>query len=104
MKCCKCDKAEATIKYKQIENGVIKDYEVCKNCYANQNNVKYNLAKVASKIKGSNENTKQKACDFCGRTFDEIKNTAYVGCNYCYVTFSEELGEIIKKYHNIKTK
>lgn len=104
MQCCKCGNAEATIKYKQIVNGVIKDYEVCKNCYANQNNVKYNLAKVSSKLQNLNSNHKQNVCEFCGRTFEEIKNTAYVGCNHCYVTFKEELGEIIKKYHNIKSK
>ena len=104
MQCCKCGKAEATIKYKQIINGVIKDNEVCKNCYANQNNVKYNLAKVAAKLENPCANKKQTTCEVCGRTFEEIKNTAYVGCNYCYVTFCDELGEIIKKYHNIKSK
>ncbi len=103
MLCCKCGKTEATIKFKQIVNGVIKDYEVCKNCYAKQNNVKYNVAKVSTKLQSNFKNS-QKTCEFCGRTFEEIKNTAYVGCNYCYVTFKEELNQIIEKYHNIKSK
>ena len=103
MQCCKCGKNPATIKYKQIVNGVIKDYEVCKNCYAKQNNVKYNVAMVSRKLQTTLTDSK-KECAFCGRTLEEIKNTAYVGCNYCYVTFKDELTEIINKYHNIKIK
>ena len=103
MICSECGINQATVTYKHINNGVIDNKNVCRNCYDKQNQTyEYNKAKISTKLNSYKDVPSVKTCDFCGRSLQEIKSTAYVGCEYCYKTFKKELYNIIENYHNVK--
>lgn len=103
MLCEKCGINHATTHIKTVVNGVIKEYNLCSACAANEGYSTNGLASVLASMFGEISNVElskyQTKCSICGRTFSDIAKTGKVGCSECYDTFYDQLLPYLKKVH-----
>ena len=101
MKCERCGKKEATVKYYENINGEKRELHLCSNC-ANSIGIT-DFGSVFSPLFLSIPDylfEKEKIyCDTCGYKFDDYANTGFLGCPDCYDTFSDKLDDILYKLH-----
>ena len=99
MKCQKCGKYEATIKYSENVNGNKKSFNLCYDCYKNLKFSSFSnvfspmLFDIPEFIEEKNR------CDVCNSTFDDYANTGLFGCPNCYNVFENKLDKIFLKIH-----
>ena len=113
MKCERCGKNEANVKYTQIINGIKEKLSLCEKC-ANDlgiGNVSFNMPIDFSNffgefLEGDITNTfpnmkfnTQNTCEKCGMTFEEFANTGKFGCDNCYEIFTNKIDRILKGVH-----
>lgn len=103
MLCEKCGKNHATTHIKTVVNGVVKEYNLCAYCAANEgyttNSLAGMLASMFGEISNSELTKHQTKCNVCGSTFSDIAKTGKVGCSECYNTFYDELLPYLKRVH-----
>lgn len=111
MKCQKCGKHEANVKYTQIINGIKKEMNLCDNCAHKLGitqdfsfNIPMDFKSLIGDFFGEYENnfipslisSKTLECKNCHMIYDEFINTGKFGCEECYEIFSEKIDPIIK--------
>jgi len=106
MKCEKCGKYEATTHIRSVINGVVREYNLCSECAANEgyssathNSLAGMLASMFNEFVpgGIAENTVR--CPVCGAAFSDIAKSGKVGCADCYKTFQSDLLPYLKRVH-----
>lgn len=113
MLCDNCGKREANIRYTENINGKIKEMHLCEECSKKlgiMNKMDFNISTNFPSFFGSfledfeelnsmpifNE-LKEKVCDSCNTSFEDIINTGKLGCPNCYDVFSDRLDPILKR-------
>lgn len=103
MLCEKCGINHATTHIKTVVNGVIKEYNLCSACAANEGYSTNGLAGVLASMFGEISNVElskyQTKCSVCGRTFSDIAKTGKAGCSECYNTFYDQFLPYLKRVH-----
>ena len=113
MLCDNCGKREANIRYTENINGKIKEMHLCEECSKKlgiMNKMDFNISTNFPSFFGSfledfeelnsmpifNE-LKEKVCDSCNTSFEDIISTGKLGCPNCYDVFSDRLDPILKR-------
>ena len=111
MKCQKCGKHEANVKYTQIINGVKKEMNLCESCAHKLGitqdfsfNIPMDFKSLIGDFFGEYENnfvpslisSKSLECKNCNMIYEEFLNTGKFGCGECYEIFSDKIDPIIK--------
>jgi protein arginine kinase activator len=105
MKCESCKSNDATVRVKQVADGLVKEVNLCAAC-AEQNGLK-SPAAMADFFFGagspvpvrSEERGPQKSCPVCHMREGDYQKTNRLGCESCYETFSEQLIPLVDNMH-----
>lgn len=81
--CSKCQR-DACIEYKEIKDGTIHCYSMCKNC-------PYLKEKMLEESKTACVFSPKAKCQHCGQTAEEFQVSLTLGCASCVDTFSDLL-------------
>ncbi len=106
MFCEKCGKNEATTHIRSVINGVVREYNLCPNCAAQEgyssgghNSLAGMLASMFGEFVPNSIAGTQVKCPVCSASFSDIAKTGKVGCASCYKTFENELLPYLKRVH-----
>lgn len=97
MKCEICDGSDATVHFKQICNGKVKEMYVCETCAAENGFDLESPLSMPEFLFGpafqseQPEQTEEKACPVCGMSGKDFKKRSLLGCPVCYDTFADAL-------------
>lgn len=114
MLCELCNKREAAVLIKKVENGKKIEHYLCEKCASQISQPGINIDKVQEDIFSSisdmlagfsslgdyetePDKITSKKCPGCKLTFKKFQNTGRFGCWKCYETFSDELGPLLKR-------
>ena len=110
MKCEKCGKNEANVRYTEIINGSRKEIRVCEKCAKEMgiDNVGFDMPFSFSNIFSDffeepsigllpNLKKENTICKTCDDTFNTLLNTGLLGCEDCYSEFESKLDPLLKK-------
>jgi protein-arginine kinase activator protein McsA len=93
MDCSKC-KRKAEVFYKEMQNGEVNSYKMCKSCPLLK--AKLDNETESKENQSSIFNSCEKTCPVCGLRGDEFTITLTLGCEQCAETFKDILsGEIV---------
>ena len=92
MECNKC-KRKAIVHYKEMQNGKINCYQMCKSCPLLKS--KLHLDQTQSQQTSSMFTKPNTNCPVCGLSDEEFIITLTLGCDTCVETFKEILSEEI---------
>lgn len=109
MKCQNCD-AEATIFYKEVVGGQLREIQLCEACAAEKG---FHLVIEQSKLNIANqfiwmaENLYPESankvgavqCPGCGLRYSQFARTGRLGCEGCYGAFEVQLRQILRRVH-----
>lgn len=106
MKCEICKIKEATVHFKQVDSGDIREMYVCEECAAKNGfdpespmsltDFLFGVGMQAEPVLGG-EDTK---CQVCGMARSEFMKKTRLGCESCYDVFKSELEPMIEAMHN----
>lgn len=115
MLCENCNKREANVRYSENINGIKKELHLCEECSKKlgiTDKMDFRIPSLDfSNLFGSfledfssspefipllNE-VKQKKCESCNSSFDDIINSGRYGCANCYDVFEDRMDPILKK-------
>ena len=106
MLCDKCKKNPAVRYIKTIVNGVVREYNLCEECAANEGYSSIAGTAFSSMLAsffGENLLThslqNETHCPKCNKTFSQIAKSGKLGCSECYNTFKSDLLPYIKRVH-----
>ena len=115
MKCEKCNKNDATVKYTEIINGNKREMHLCEKCSHELgiDNINYSMPIDFSSFFGGLledsykqedfiplfQEIKQLKCNNCNTTYDEFINNGKFGCEECYNVFSNKIDLLLKRLH-----
>lgn len=110
MLCQRCHKNVATVHYREIMNGVTRDYYFCPSC-ANQGvgamdkGQSIGIDEILAGLMGLQQNKEELRCPKCNLTYSEFKKIGKVGCEKCYDVFAKKLEPVLKQLHgNVQYK
>lgn len=109
MKCQNCD-AEATIFYKEVIEGQLREMQLCESCAAEKGFhlvVEQNKLNIASQFIWMAENLYPESaakvgavqCSSCGLRYSHFARTGRLGCAGCYSAFDAQLRQILRRVH-----
>ena len=105
MKCELCNEKEATVHFKQVLEGSVKEIFVCESCAAGKGfNVQSPLS-LANLLFGPGQPAEprpaaaDRRCRSCGLRASELRKISRLGCAECYDAFADELGGIVAGMH-----
>lgn len=109
MLCDNCKKRESVISYTRINNDEVEEVHLCQVCaeekfkkefqgYQNiipqlENALKNIFKFTANPSKDEEDDIR---CEYCGRSFRELKNTGVLGCPKCYDSFGSEIKSYLR--------
>ena len=111
MKCEKCGKFDATVKYIEIINGKKTQQNLCKNCADNNGSIfsepeifdfgfdSFFQSFLNSPNHKAATSSPYTLCKTCGSSISDIQKNGRLGCNDCYRTFREYLLKPLKEIH-----
>ena len=102
MLCEKCGKNHATTHIKTVVNGIVREYNLCSACAAQNGYASNSITGMLASMLGDMTSTRlqnQKTCQVCGATFSDIAHNDKMGCSECYNTFKEEVLPYLKRVH-----
>lgn len=102
MLCEKCGKNHATTHIKTVVNGIVREYNLCSACAAQNGYASNSITGMLASMLGDmapNRLQNQKTCQVCGATFSDIAHNGKMGCSECYNTFKEEILPYLKRVH-----
>lgn len=103
MLCEKCGKNHATTHIKTVVNGVVREYNLCDYCAAQQgyqtNSLAGMLASMFGDITKNGALAQKVQCPICGAFFSDIAKNGKVGCSECYTAFYDQLLPYLKRVH-----
>lgn len=114
MKCQKCGKNNANVRYTEIINGVKKEYILCEECaekYGFNQKMNFDIPMNFGSLFGeffdeynsrpnllnSFSDVREIKCKKCGTTYNDFIESGKFGCENCYSVFSNRLDGVLKK-------
>jgi protein arginine kinase activator len=109
MKCQNCE-AEATIFYKEVVDGQMREMQLCESCAAEKGFhlvVEQNKLNIANQFIWMAENLYPEStakvgavqCPSCGVRYSQFARTGRLGCAGCYSAFEVQLRQILRRVH-----
>ena len=109
MKCLNCD-AEATIFFKEVVDGQLREIRLCEACAAEKGfhlAVEQNKLTIANQFIWMAENLYPESaakvgavqCASCGISYSQFARTGRLGCADCYGAFEAQLKQILRRVH-----
>jgi protein arginine kinase activator len=109
MKCQNCD-AEATVFYKEVVDGQMREMQLCESCAAEKGFhlvVEQNKLNIANQFIWMAENLYPESaakvgavqCASCGLRYSQFARTGRLGCADCYAAFDVQLRQILRRVH-----
>ena len=109
MKCLNCD-AEATIFFKEVVDGQLREIRLCEACAAEKGfhlAVEQNKLTIANQFIWMAENLYPESaakvgavqCPSCGIRYSQFARTGRLGCAECYGAFEAQLKPILRRVH-----
>jgi protein arginine kinase activator len=109
MKCQNCD-AEATIFFKEVVDGQLREIHLCETCAAEKGfhlAVEQNKLTIANQFIWMAENLYPESaskvgtvqCPSCGIRYSQFARTGRLGCADCYGAFETQLKQILRRIH-----
>ena len=109
MKCLHCD-AEATIFFKEVVDGQLREIRLCEACAAEKGfhlAVEQNKLTIANQFIWMAENLYPESaakvgavqCPSCGIRYGQFARTGRLGCADCYGAFEAQLKQILRRVH-----
>ena len=111
MKCDKCKKNIANVKYTQIINGEKEELNLCEQCAQGMGINNFSMpinfsdffgeflqSDISNAFSESNYHIESR-CKKCGMTFEEFASIGKFGCDNCYAVFNEKIDRILKGIH-----
>jgi len=105
MKCELCNSAEASVHFKQVVDGDVRELYVCQECAAkNGFDVQSPMALTdflfgMGLSEDESDPASEKTCPSCGMTLNQFRKMSRLGCARCYETFSEQLEPYLLAMH-----
>lgn len=102
VKCEICEANEASVHFKQVCNGQIKEMYVCEDCAAENGFDLQSPLSMPDFLFGAGlqpekqESSAEKTCLVCGTTGKDFKKRSLLGCPSCYETFADELAPYLR--------
>ncbi len=109
MKCQNCD-AEATIFFKEVVDGKLREIHFCETCAAEKGFhlvIEQNKLSIANQFIWMAENLYPESaakvgsvqCAACGLKYSQFARTGRLGCAECYGAFEVQLRQILRRIH-----
>lgn len=102
MKCELCKEQEATVHFKQVTGGDVRELWICRACAEHQGLDLQSPASLTDFFFGTQPAAAAPAarepdlqCAGCGMKLSEFRKLSRLGCARCYETFAEELDEVM---------
>lgn len=92
MECSKC-KRKAEVYYKEMQDGEINSFKMCKSCPLLQEKLYTSEGLEDAPASESVFDSKKKNCPVCGLSADEFTITLTLGCDTCAKTFKDILSK-----------
>jgi protein arginine kinase activator len=110
MKCQNCDDAEATIHFKEVVDGDLREIHLCEACAAEKGFhlvLEQNKLSIATQFIWMAENLYPESsakvgavrCAECGLRYSQFTRTGRLGCPECYRAFDAQLQQILRRVH-----
>jgi protein arginine kinase activator len=113
MECQFCKANEATIHFKQVMNGAVKELAMCMECAAERGfnpEAPAGLTDFLFSISGKDgpqaaTHAEDVSCPSCHMHYGDFRKTSRLGCPACYGAFASDLGGVIasmqrgRRYH-----
>jgi len=105
MKCEICKQNEATVHFKQVSNGAVREMYVCKDCAAENGFDVHSPMALTDFLFGVGMSAHveaegdDKACPSCRLRRSEYRKSSRLGCELCYETFADELSPLVAAMH-----
>ncbi len=110
MKCQNCHESEATIHFKEVAEGLLREIHLCENCAAEKGFhlvIEQNKLSIVNQFIWMAENLYPEnaskvgavQCDRCGLRFSQFARTGRLGCADCYTAFSAHLPQVLRRVH-----
>ena len=101
MKCEICKAGEATVHFKQVCNGSVKELYACEKCAAQNGFDAQSPLSMTDLLFGTRDQADkapapEKTCPVCGMRRRDFRKTQRLGCAACYETFAEELAPLLR--------
>ncbi len=109
MKCQNCD-AEATIYFKEVIDGQLREIHLCESCAAEKGFhlvIEQNKLSIANQFIWMAENLYPESaakvggvqCPSCGLRYSQFARTGRLGCPACYKAFDAQMKQILRRVH-----
>jgi protein arginine kinase activator len=109
MKCQNCE-AEATIYFKEVVDGQLREIHLCESCAAEKGfhlMIEQNKLSIANQFIWMAENlypesaakVGQVQCPTCGLRYSQFARTGRLGCPDCYKAFNVQMRQILRRVH-----
>ncbi|MBL7076690.1 MAG: UvrB/UvrC motif-containing protein [Kiritimatiellae bacterium] len=102
MKCEICECREASVHFKQVCNGQVREMYVCEECAAENGFDLQSPLSMPDFLFGAGlqeekrDATSEKTCLICGTTGKDFKKRSLLGCPSCYEAFADELSPYLR--------
>jgi len=103
MLCDDCKNRAATIHYKEMLYGKIKEYHLCEECAHKRGltTKKLSPTEVLKKLlQEKNDSDQEVLCPGCYTSLAEFKKSGRFGCSKCLTTLQPYIKDMIKQIHN----
>ncbi len=105
VKCEICEKNDASVHFKQVVDGDVRELYVCPEC-ASENGFDVQSPMAMTDFlfglgmpEAQPDGTLEKTCPSCGLTLGSFRKSTRLGCSRCYQTFSEEIEPLLYAMH-----
>ena len=103
MKCERCNRREAAVKYIEVEEGVKRSRWLCEECAAEEGAQPPAPADEGTAgldvFLAAEEEPVVPPCERCGAELQQLHDHGMLGCPHCYVHFREQLVPLLRRYH-----
>ena len=114
MKCQNCGEADATIHFKEVVDGNLREIHLCETCAEEKGFhlvVEQNKLSLATQFIWMAENLYPEGaakmgavqCETCGLRYSHFTRTGRLGCADCYEAFGAQLNQILRRVHGSTT-
>jgi protein arginine kinase activator len=110
MKCQRCGRSPATVRYAEVVDGALTTWHLCEQC-ASERGVAGSLTSLAGPLvnilmglldgeAGSEAKPDEgSTCPRCGLSYERFRRVGRLGCPTCYDTFAAELQPLLRRVH-----
>jgi protein arginine kinase activator len=114
MKCQNCGESEATIHFKEVAEGNLREIHLCEACAADKGfhlAIEHNKLSIATQFIWMAENLYPESaaklgsvhCSACGLRYSQFTRVGRLGCPDCYEAFQPQLQQILRRVHGETT-